>query len=298
LITYIVGNKSQDGSIRISRGEEGNEHWNGIVPEKLYKYQIYRPCFFKDILLKINHPSEFNDPFEALPASKSVRYFLANGPFRTQEEREKTLLQFERQLEEYGPIVSNQNLGVMCFTSKPDCLIMWAHYGNNHQGILVEYNTKDFSTEPHPFFEGEINNEDSKLHPTLVKIKANPVWYIKNSERISFKAETFEEFQMQHISTFFAKSAQWFYEAEYRMLVDFVLDKNKIAKENNYYLRIPEEVIANIYIGCRATPANKKSIVQDFIDARKCNPKLEHIKIFETVKHPDNFKLGYRKIAI
>ena len=64
---------------------------NGTVPKKLFKYLIYRPDFFDELLLRITPPHEFNDPFEGVLSKDTSLHLLENGPFRTEEKRKDAI---------------------------------------------------------------------------------------------------------------------------------------------------------------------------------------------------------------
>ena len=104
---------------------------------------------------------------------------------------------------------------------------------------------------------------------------------------------------------------EWKYEEEYRMILNYnkladgvVTPPQKYIKgmrvyvkfpgKTMYFKKIPEEVISAIYIGCRAE--NKEKIIKKFNQAKEANPKLEHVKIYESILDDNDFKVIYRKI--
>jgi len=49
-------------------------------------------------------------------------------------------------------------LGVFCLTSKPDNLLMWAHYASSHTGFVLEFDVE------HPYFNAKRGSEDEFGH--------------------------------------------------------------------------------------------------------------------------------------
>ncbi len=264
---------------------------DGKVPKNLYVFKKYRSDFFEKLLLRITPLHEFNDPFEGVLSKKSYEYLLNNGSFRTEKERINAIKDFERDWEEYGAQSRIEKWGVICLTEKKDCLIMWAHYANEHKGILVEFDTTGGTSNTHPFFEGEI--DESKNTPEILKIKANPVIYNVDNKRPDHLVKTIQEMYMRIIYSAFSKSKEWEYEKEYRMMMNFTEVADEVIN-SMYFKKIPEETISKIYIGCRAE--NKKQIIEDFSRAKSNNPKLNHVKLYESILDNDLYKVNYREI--
>lgn len=73
--------------------------------------------------LKFSLPSEFNDPYEL---------FLTIDFNRDPEE-----LAFYLDL-----IGENLQFPTTCFSLSPNVVPMWAHYAQNHQGLVIEFSEK------------------------------------------------------------------------------------------------------------------------------------------------------------
>ncbi|MBA7520642.1 hypothetical protein ES705_12738 [subsurface metagenome] len=171
---------------------------DGTIPKKLYKYSKYRPDFFDKLELRITPLHDFNDPFEGILSKKSYKYFLKNVQFKTEEERKETIDKFNLAWQEDGAYSRIDNVGFISFAEKDNCLIMWAHYADNHKGIIIEFDTS------HDFFEGQI--DDKQNPPKLLKIKSNPVEYPPDTNRPSPKVSTIEEMFINiYIFSFFKK---------------------------------------------------------------------------------------------
>jgi len=165
-----------------------------------------------------------------------------------------------------------------------------------------------------PCLEPIIDDEPVNFTHTIPRrpTKVNPVEYRQDSKRPLAKTSTLEEFLKSILYFLFSKSKEWKCEEEYRMILNYnKLHSSVITPPETYikgikvhvkkgpwktlyFKKIPEEVISAIYIGCRAE--NKKEIIENFNQAKKTNPKLKNVKIYESILDPDYFKVIYREI--
>lgn len=164
-----------------------------------------RPIFFENGLLRASGNRSLNDPFEARP---SIRYFKSLAK-KTGWDRFNVS---EDDLEKY---IAGQPLGspwrtlgldrfdafgVICFTTKPDHLLMWSHYADQHRGMVIEFDSS------HAFFNSQFSHEG------LIKSgKLSKVSYKKG--RLA-KFHGFDD-------PFFEKSHHWKHEDEWRLVVPF-----------------------------------------------------------------------------
>lgn len=272
---------------------------DGTVPKTLFKYlPYYGSDFFDELFLRITPPSAFNDPFDGLLSKDSYIHFLNKAPFKTEEERKKTTERFEASWEQEAQFIRVDNWGVICFTENSGCLLMWAHYANDHKGILIEFDTTCSATKTHSFFEGVV---DSSTPPRVLKAKVNSVEYPPSRERPSPKPSSFQELLLVNLYYGFSKSEEWAYENEHRMSLNYNELPDVIQKNGMHFVKIPEQVISGIYIGCRADNAKemkKKEMIDNFAEAKKRNPKLGHVKLFESVLDETDFKVNYKEICV
>lgn len=106
----------------------------------------------------------------------------------------------------------SEHIGISCFTTKYDNLLMWSHYANKHTGICVEY---DFST---------LFNETNNIGIVL------PVDYSDRRKCFPFEKafkysknkvtkDTARKLLPDFIKMLLSKSAEWQYEDEWRMVI-------------------------------------------------------------------------------
>jgi len=97
--------------------------------------------------------------------------------------------------------------GVICFSGDPLQPLMWAHYASSHKGIVLEFD------EANPLFK-----QASFVEWTTTK----PVWNIIQTGVIKGKPLS---------SSPGAKSLDWKYEQEYRLIVICLTPINKPVAE-------------------------------------------------------------------
>lgn len=256
----------------------------------LFKYMPYRLGFFTKLLVRFTPLSEFSDPFEGQVkisslqkvGSKIKRY---NGTAWVPVPEGDVGLAL--QLSATRKIVAYDNLGILSLTGSKHSLLMWAHYSNHHEGIIVGFNSE------HPFFNQDILPKQKPPEDTSYLGKVFPVVY----DRVRLDIES----GANNMKSLLQKSDEWMYEKEYRMFMErkdcdeLGTDSDGNAMQNVNLFKVPELAITRIIIGERA---NKELIKLDFIRALKGNPNLSHIKIEAAELHRDLYHIEHIPVEV
>ena len=159
--------------------------------------------------IRFTPPPFFNDPFEASPVLNfdiEPEEWLRIG----EVERERQGLPQEfvdrvsdpEQMARHMPTVLDCMVGmfqgmagVLSLTERPDNLVMWAHYADQHRGFVIGFDSK------HPWFEAS----DAFRVNVLAKVR-----YANDRPSKGLKTLTLED-------TYLTKSLDWSYEEEWRM---------------------------------------------------------------------------------
>ncbi|SBT14476.1 DUF2971 domain-containing protein [Vibrio celticus] len=124
-----------------------------------YKYVPYgdgAKAIINDATMKFTDPIDFNDPFDCSPsymvgdfnelmkinqeAYKNAGRDLNLSPAQRIQEKGKMKARLQKALEDGSWKRTLQNsIGICSMTTKPCNLLMWAHYSNNHTGIVFEF---------------------------------------------------------------------------------------------------------------------------------------------------------------
>ncbi len=162
---------------------------------------------------------------------------------------------------------------VFCVSEAHDDLLMWAHYAQNHTGLVFEF--------------WSLPEDDNALSV------AGAVEYVDSPPPFFSEAEWIDDLvgikQLDHrlLSKryFYLKSRHWSYEREWR-----VWYTSEAAGVLHDYVPIRQSEFASIYLGCRADPEFAKSVVDL---ARSSFPR---VRIFEASKRRDSYRLRFSEI--
>lgn len=209
-----------------------------------------------------------------------VRRYFSQNP---QETRQQYLNNFPSSrfgldhLVKELPSQTNETFGVLSLTTKYDNRPMWAHYANNHSGLVFEFNAQ------HPFF----NKRDKKSDFS----KLRKITY--STERPNLKA--FLDSPEKWTNAHFVKSSDWAYEEEYR-LVHLLKKSHKVlvTPDGNkiHLFKLPPDCVIGIILGLRMNQANKQTVV-DFL---KSDPRYSHVTIYEIKQDEKTFDLHKCKV--
>lgn len=207
----------------------------GDVPQHLYKYRTIDSV--KQLLynhkIYFSSSKEFNDPFESainiLSGYTPQQYYesFLFGDMTPEVSKELTrqivsgIIDGETLLKQLTREVIS-SVGYYCMTTKPDNLLMWAHYADSHKGVCLKFDI--------------LKDLDTFLVPV-------PVDY----------NEHYIEFNMLNsdlLSVLRRKSPDWKYEDEYRI----------IKTDHQGLWKIKPECLVEIIFGCRTSEEDKKEI--------------------------------------
>lgn len=216
------------------------------MTRKLYKYvgpELAGIALSSDgATLKFSLPREFNDPFEL---------FLT-----VDREAPPEALAF------YEEVVGEiEQMPTTCFSSRPDVVPMWAHYGQNGQGFVIEIDEDALSAE-----FGDVNviqdvsYRDSSpdeialsLARAQVRQKPRDVYFLRNSV---------------YRAAYFTKATCWSYEMERRLVLN---DASKLLDVGGIsILPIPRQCVTAVIIGPN-TDADTESELRSYAAEIGCS---------------------------
>lgn len=236
------------------------------LPEKLYLYcpmNEYLPEMLDSPYIWFSDPGRFNDPFE-LPNVLSMDGTPDElfRDFRMQYvihcEKEGIEFSTENLNALYLNIVSNdpkeldkvfelkkktletvmaRNV-ISYFSRTYDNVLMWSHYTNKHNGVVIGYSYENLSKVGN--HGGDV---DYRSHKDLIPIGSLPL-DPDEQENNPIIIEYLKR-------TVLTKNPAWAYEQEYRFV--------KQGEEGK--VNIPKDSIKEIYFGLRMKPTNKKMLI-------------------------------------
>lgn len=171
----------------------------------------------------------------------------------------------------------DQSAGVLSLTEKKDNLLMWAHYGQQHEGMVIGFDSN------HPFF-------NQKLHPSDDFRHLRKVNY--SFDRPTIRFSEYEDL----LSVLLTKSNEWAYEDEWRMILP--VEKADVVREHKdkqvYLFRFPPAAVAEIILGVRI-PDETGKLITEFI---RHNLTYKHLVVHQAKLDRQEYKLHFTKLLL
>ena len=166
------------------------------------------------------------------------------------------------------------HIGVLSLTENPHNLLMWAHYADSHQGFVIQFDAS------HKFFYQRKSKDDQLRH-------LRPVSYSRDRPSLTLS-------QVNGLDYCLAKSMDWSYEKEWRLIFSLADSNEKIKAEpyDVHLFKIPFEAMTSVIIGARSI-AKTVSQIKEVLSA---NIDLSHISLFQMEVHEERFELVMKQL--
>ncbi|WP_158657193.1 DUF2971 domain-containing protein [Maribacter cobaltidurans] len=262
-------------------------------PTIIYKYRDWNNPYHKNILLSnelyLSSPKDFNDPFDCriyknftiLDSKEKIELFIENfcekhGEYLIDENRDvesvkndlrkslSNLAEFQRMQEFAESKAMDENYGILSLTARWNSILMWSHYGNNHQGFCIGFNEEKMRNS------GLFNN-------------GGPVTYRNDFPEINPLTEE-ESLEVMFLQTH-SKAKDWTYEKEYRLIKLFYPDTPTNDERKVF---VSDNLIEEVNLGLNISQENREQIVLE------C--KRRNIPVFQLIKEPFKFELNRTKL--
>lgn len=261
------------------------------APPIIYKYRTWENECHKRVLTEnevwLAHPHTLNDPYDLRPpynfladnidwdtakrkiteAGRAIEPHLSDEELNAEVEKKMVDIKkdpkahFQKNRTEYLLDKTHyDNIGVLSCCSSYQNEAMWVHYGNNHCGFAVGFNTVELARTLDCTL-GYVNYNDKPID-----------YYILGNNEDLLNDEIFQ------------KSTKWSYEEELR----FITVRIGIYRQraNKYPLTAVNEIILGM--------ATSKEIEKEIITVAK--ERFPTIPIYKVETNPDQF--GLKKIQI
>lgn len=169
----------------------------------------------------------------------------------------------------------DESIGVLSLTEKPDNLLMWAHYAQQHQGFVIEFD------ETNPYFDQKRRIDDEFNH--LRKVH----YSVDRPQRASLMDVSDEDM-------FLIKGKDWEYEQEWRMLRPLKDSDVKIPTPTGdvHLFSLPPECVKGIVLGARMSDKDTSEIVNLINN----DPRYNHVNIYQASVDERRFQLNIEPI--
>jgi Protein of unknown function (DUF2971) len=215
------------------------------LSKKIYKYvgpDILEKAFTQDGIcrFKCSYPQDFNDPYEL---------------FLTIDFNQKPeILAFYA--ETVGSVPQN---ATTCFSKFPNVIPMWAHYGYNHSGLVIEIDEEKIQERFPEVSFGDVDYQDEP-HDYIIEHLYRA--FITKKPR-----HTYILWQAVMSGAYYTKSACWSYEQERRLV-----SPSKYIDDNSGLMLfpIPYDCVTAIISGPKAT-TDTRSVAKQITNACACS---------------------------
>lgn len=177
---------------------------------------------FSDGYIRLSQPAALNDPFEASFCSYSLDELVKNFDDEMAHDPEFGNLSFSQYVE-----MRKNNIGIISFSENKENLLMWAHYANEHKGLILGVNSDIDSI---PLFDNLyradslINSSWSEEYSPFNGVP-KPVMYRKGlryrNDKFDYDYSSIDAEGADRIlyEIFMQKSDEWIYEQEHRVIL-------------------------------------------------------------------------------
>jgi Protein of unknown function (DUF2971) len=255
-------------------------------PEVIYKYRDWDNPLHRSILLYnelyLASPKDFNDPFDCrisksfnlLDTEEKKRKYVdklmiqsfgqwdsfSKTPIEMMKDMENRLQDLPRIQKEFEILSFREHdnhYGVICFSAVWNDILMWSHYGKNHQGVCIG------------FYEDKIKRSAN------VQGKGGMVIY--DSDYPIIHPLDDDHMREMFLTTHY-KSSKWSYECEYRISK---LYYPQIPSNRDRIFNFSDDFIAEVILGLNINEVNKREIISI------CSNR--NIPVYQTIKVPQKF---------
>lgn len=156
---------------------------------------------------------------------------------------------------------------LFCASKRNDSVLMWSHYANNHQGIVLEF---DSSKPPFSNLQSEYVME---------------VHYSEKKSPFNYVPEV-EHFKRALLAVARTKSLDWKYEEEVRIIFPAALCFE------GQFMRFNSQALRSVIFGCRCSQDNRTVVIKELAKSH-----FSHVQISEATLSSQEFRLEFKEIG-
>jgi hypothetical protein len=147
--------------------------------------------------------------------------------------------------------------GVFCAAGQKNSLLMWAHYADQHRGVVIE-------------LRPNVDQDSALLMAKPVRYsRERPLIYRTPRDMVQwhFLMNEYEVASQINQGLMYTKSKEWSYEEEYRLVIPRFIPEGV----NENFLQLHADEPGHIYFGCRVPEAQRAELKRA---ARQLNPRI------------------------
>jgi hypothetical protein len=236
---------------------------NNKLPKFLYRYfskAKYAECILRHNELYFRNPDTFNDPFDCKPLLTLERDFnedeyakfvsaecpddgkrqlcekLARQKYHVIDKK-RLAIEINTTVKE-GLEQSINEFRVLCLSETYNDILLWSHYADGHHGFVLQFDREALSENFKPCQLTRVFHPPERSYPSI------------------------RDYNERNCTNMFliAKSSQWTYEQEWRVLKQRDVGDNPDEELKAYQFK--KDLIKGIILGYKMTPQDKMKIEQ------------------------------------
>lgn len=221
----------------------------------LYKYTSLRLDFFDEPMIRATPVTVLNDPFEGCFNKDQILDATRNHETYYRNQEKEVYKLDDSEIDGIMGVIEGEfsDLGIISFTEDYSNPLMWAHYADEHRGMVIEF---DFDA---PFFADSLQEVDGRSSRFGINYLGDTY---ETPQKVMYRREmpSFERGELvnpgnkneYHWKKFnetilFTKAIDWIYEKEHRIVVQ-LQDADSIICMDNKLIRQVCESDQNIKI--------------------------------------------------
>ena len=166
-------------------------------------------------------------------------------------------------------------LGVLCLSKNLNQPLMWSHYAQSHQGLMIEFDASHSALN-----KRRSEKDDFGFLRDVVYSERRPTL---NIDALN-DGRGFQTFAL-------TKSSHWSYEEEQRFV--WPLEQCDKSEDGTVSLiALPPASVVSVTLGCRASEATEDQLLQTLAGQESC----AHIVVRRARMHPKEFELVYERV--
>lgn len=165
----------------------------------------------------------------------------------------------------------DENISVLSLSEKRDDLLMWAHYAQNHKGLVIGFNSE------HRYFHQQLSPSDEFRYVRQVSY---------SKRRPSIRLTTVQDAS----DIFLTKSEDWTYEHEWRLMrpLPDATEERSVNDEPVHLFSFPPDCVTEVILGYRMSLQLKKEI-REYLAS---DLQYSNVKKYAAVLDEREFKLN------
>lgn len=271
----------RDKRIKVSTAKNLNDPFElspqvnpASISRQMLAKTLRQDCWMHEAYLKEGLKSGFTNK------KAFKRSYLKSLPQRVEELHKHTPRNAEQMQAEFAERYFDKSFRLFCASRRHDSILMWSHYADNHEGMVIEFDTSQypFSLQNDDFFmDVDYANSDEK--PFFVPPIGEPP----------------EVFGKRLMGVVRVKAADWKYEAEVRVVFPLELTELGVTEKGQAekrFFKIDPQAVKSVLLGCRCRKELAAGVFKELsVD------HYAHVEVYQATLSKTYYRLEFNRMV-